>query len=71
MAVGCLIYINAKGEVFHRLPFWPWPAPGVYPQTLPEGEGYVQFFPHNYSRFALGDKVEPFPPIPYTPRSQA
>lgn len=70
MTVGCLIYTNASGEVIHRIPYWPWPAPGLYPQTLPEGAGFVQFFPHNYLRFALGDIVQPFPPVPLPPKGE-
>jgi hypothetical protein len=65
MSVGCLIYISPKGQVFHRIPCWPWPAPGRFPETLPDGAGYVQFFPHNYLRFTIGDFVSPFPPVPY------
>ena len=69
MAVGCLIYMDKEGKVFHRLPCWPWPKPGVYPQKL-EDEGYVQFFPINYFRFKIGDVVETFPPVPYIPKEE-
>lgn len=69
MAVGCLIYTNAEGEVIHRLPFWPWPKPGIYPQQSPDGT-WVQFFICRYTNFALGDKISPFPPAPYISRKE-
>lgn len=69
MAVGCLIYLTKEGKVFHRIPFWPWPVPGVYPKQLENGT-WIQFFPHSYFRFAIGDQVSPFPPVPYIPSSQ-
>ena len=64
MAVGCLIYTDNKGKIYHRLPYWPWPPPGEYPQELPDGT-WAQFFPYHYFRFALGDVLSPFPPVPY------
>lgn len=69
MAVGCIITLSPKGKILARRPFWPWPAPGVYPITLPDGR-IEQFFPHNYFRFKLGDTISPFPPIPYSPESK-
>lgn len=69
MAVGCLIYLTPEGVVYHRQPLWPWPSPGVYPFQNPDGT-WVQFFPVNYSRFKLGDRVTPFPPVPYTPSKE-
>ena len=68
MAVGCLIYTDKDGRVIHRLPFWPWPAPGVYPQQASDGT-WVQFFPTAYFRFKLGDRISPFPPTLYTSKA--
>lgn len=64
MTVGCLIYTDPTGKVYHRQPCWPWPSPGVYPVQHKDGT-WIQFFPHNYLRFSLGDTISPFPPVPY------
>lgn len=64
MAVGCLITFSPSGTVIARQPYWPWPAPGEYPQYLPTGL-ILQFFPVSYLRFTLGDTISPFVPLPY------
>lgn len=69
MAIGCIITLSPPGRILARRPCWPWPSPGSYPLTLPDGR-IEQFFPHSYFRFKLGDLIAPFPPTPSPQRSQ-
>lgn len=66
MTVGSLVTCTPTGTVIMRQPFWPWPIPGEYPKTLPNGN-VQQFFPHSYTRFTLGAIITPWPPVPFNP----
>lgn len=52
MSQGTILRVSPAGKILERIPTWPFPAPGAYPQTLPSGNS-LQFFPKPYWNFPL------------------
>ena len=56
MDVGVILRVTESGRIIKRTPIWPWPKPGLYPQSLPDGIQLL-FFPKPYYNFPLNGVI--------------